>query len=206
MTVDLHVPLELRFKGGRDYLHGTDMYEAISRNALTQLPASRHWPVKLAVHAFARTRCTLTLKAPAPAAARPESAVADFTIGDGPEAARGWLEETGQPVTERYAYDEPRIVRLCRVEGNRVSIEGDSGYSPIEELVAMTKHLHEQLVPPASARWIFTMLELSRWLEPADAGRLAVEQQQNLRNRLTKSAVTAGGMALGHIYFSLVPR
>jgi hypothetical protein len=90
------------------------------------------------------------------------------------------------------------------VEDQRARISAPSGFSPIEELVSMTKLLHNRLLPSPGKRWIFSRIDLRRLLERTDAGNMQVILQQNLNNRVTKSRIVSGGNAIGDIFFSLV--
>jgi hypothetical protein len=137
---------------------------------------------------------------------RPENVAAEFSVSGSLGKASGWLIETDREVDCRIPFDEERIARHCNFAGESVSILADSGYLPIEVAVSMTKQLHNRLLPAPSGRWIFTKLDLSRYLGAADAPALTVTLKQNLHGRLTKSEVSVHGRSLGFIYFSLVRR
>ena len=68
----------------------------------------------------------------------------------------------------------------------------------------MTKHLHVELYPGGSGKWIVTRLDLDRLLRSEDGGALEVTLERNLHHRLTRARVVAGAQQIGHIYFSRV--
>jgi len=193
--------LNLSFKGNRDYLHGTDMY-----NSIVEIAARQNTPIaghRLAIHAFARSQCELTMFASGEPLATPAHLVADFSFDTAPGRVTGFLSETGAEVKIRYPYEEERIDALCKTSGGQIRIGGDSGYSPIEVIVTMTKHLHNSALTQPSGKWVFTKLELSRALRADDAKQTAIVLLHNFNNRLTKSQILSGDEAIGHVYFSL---
>jgi hypothetical protein len=194
------VPLDLAYKGTRDYLHGTDIYSAIVEHFSRTMPEFAHCPLRIAIHGFARNQCDLLYTVGAERMPRPEDARVEFSFE---EHVYGWLAETTRPVQSRRPYSEDEAVATSRIEGNTIRSGPTEGFSAIEVLVAVTKRLHMTL-RPYQPRWAFARLELSRPLELIDAGRLKVELVDALGDRLTKSLIVSSNAALGHIYFSAI--
>lgn len=196
------VPLELGYKGARDYLHGTDMYNAIMEHLDRVALQYLYSPVKMVIHEFSHNQCDMLYSIGAERCPCPENARLEFYISDN---ISGWLKETDRLVLARRPYPEDEIVANSRIEGQTILAVSDApcSYSPIEVLVSLTKRLH-LIVRSGSARWAFTRLELQRPLQAGDSGSFQVELLQALGNRLTKSAVRVGNVPLGHIYFSAV--
>ena len=185
--------LSLPFKGGRDYLHGTDMYDAIVGAAVAMHPGAGAAFHRMAIHAFARRQCRLEVPAPGGGAAKPKGAIADFLFRLPAGDLRGWLAETDEPVTGRRPFDEDSIVDSCRVDRDEIRWGGGfRANRPIEVLVAMTKAMHYRALPPAGGRWIFTKLELERGFRDADGDDLRVALRHNFQNRLTRSEIGSG--------------
>jgi len=198
-------PLQLCFKGARDYLHGTDMYGAIVQAIQAGNPGTAGRGFRMAIHGFARRQCRMVLGDPGEALPRPVHAVADFLFrGEGGDVM-GELLETEGAVECRYPYDEEEIVGQCVVSGRTITIKGKSRHSAIEVLVAMTKHLHQAVHPGAAGKWVFTKLDLQRLLHPDDAAKFRLDLRQDSNLRLTKTEIFSGGETLGSIYFSLIP-
>lgn len=196
------VALTFCFKGERDYLHGTDVYEAVADLARQHVGENLQ-RLRLGIHRFLRRQPDLCWSAEA-ATTRPPEAIADFSAVGVGKSASGWLVESERPVQCRRPYDEEPVRESCAFTDASVSLRESAGLSPIETLVSMTKHLHNRVVPAAQARWIFSRLDIRRLLRPADAARLTVRLADNLYGRLTRCEIEVGGEALGQIYFSLV--
>ncbi len=196
-------PVRMCFKGARDYLHGTDIYQALVQVAREQL-GQESLRLKISIHRFFKMEPDIHWFEHGPSTAKPQNAVADFSIFSDRQRAVGWLVESARRVDCRVPYDEERIARYCDLIDKTILVREDSGCLPIEVLVSMTKQLHNDLLKPPTGRWIFTKLHLHRLLEPADASVLRITLEENLYGRLTRSALTAGREAIGAIYFSLV--
>lgn len=199
------MPLSLCFKGERDYLQGTDLAEAVATLARKELGAgvSR---LQIAMHRFFCVQPDMhwAWLDDAGKLERPRTAGADFSVAAGAQALRGWISESTRKVDRRIDFDEQRITARCRLAGDSIAIEGETGFLPIEVAVSMTKTLHNRRYPAPAGRWIFTKLDLNRLPAPADAARLSIALRDNLHGRLTKSEIRAGGEVLGSIYFSLL--
>lgn len=198
------MPLDLCFKGSRDYVHGTDMYDAIVGFAASRLPGEIS-AIQLGIHRFFRHAPDLVWFGDGRVPERTGAVVANFSMQSGGATHRGWLEDTTRPVACRKPYDEDRIGNMCRFEETTIVLEGTSEFRPIETIVAMTKQLHNRLYRVPAGRWIFTKLDIRRPLVPADASFPTVSLLENLHNRLTKSEIGTAEGPIGHVYFSLVP-
>lgn len=199
------IPLVLSYKGSRNYLQGGDLYNAIA-SSFSQLYQGDSKTIQLLFHRFARQQCDLYIVGAEEGILRPEECVCDGTVEGKSGKWIFWLLETGRPVTGRQPFDEDGISRNAIVSDKQVSLEERLEYSPIEIVVALTKHLHNLLYPLAGQRWIFSKLELSRLLAPEDNHRVRVKLLTNLHNRITKSEVWCGVELLGHIYFSAIAK
>lgn len=195
-------PLALQFKGSRDYLHGTDFYEAIVGTAAAEKGLADA-AVKLSIHHLSRRQVALHWQDGK--AARPSDAAVVFRLAaPGAAPVEGWLSETETPVEGRYPYNEDEAVSPARVEGETIKFAQKTAYKPIEILVAMTKRLHYTVMPTSAGKWMFTRLELDRRLQSRDTDALTVRLTNRLGQRLTKSEVQVSGRRIGDIYFSVV--
>lgn len=201
----LRIPCELRFKGDRRYLQGGDIYEAVC-GALNRAAGGLDNPGELTFHRFATRQCDVYLTQDENAV-MPEDRVCDGIYRTSSGEWRLWLEETGRPVLENYAFDEQSICDASLISHEKsIRLERETGFSAIEIAVALTKHLHNTLFPLERQRWIFTKFEFARLLRPSDAARISVRLLMNLHNRITKSELCSGEEVVGYIYFSAVPK
>ena len=193
---------DLRFKGNRDYLHGTDVYEALLGSVRREMP-DLDGRIRYAFHRIART-ALLAEVGVAGKSMRPGRVVAEMVAGDRTTSLVARAYETGKPILGRYAYDEDSIRERCQIDDYRISMSGATSFKPIEVAVAMTKFLHNKLRPPETGKWMFTRLDLARPFERADIDGMTVTQVRRLGGKLTMSHVAVGERKLGTIYFSLV--
>ncbi|MBE0627712.1 MAG: hypothetical protein IH606_23205 [Burkholderiales bacterium] len=202
------IPLEMCFKGSRDYLHGTDMFNSVTKALKNLVPARtvEGSSFYLNIHAIARHQCDMHL---ADDCSDPETKpsgtiVAQFGIQSPDAGIHGWLAETQRPVVRRVPYQEESIEAASRMAGRSIVHVGESPFTPVEVLVAITKVLHSALYPPSRGRWMLTKLEIGALPLSATIEGMRVELLHNLNNRITKSAFFNGSELSGHIYFSLV--
>jgi hypothetical protein len=200
-----NVPIPMCFKGSRTYLHGTDLYNSLCSVVPQASGLDIAAPLRISIHRLVTHECDMLLSAPGEAIGKPDKVWAEFFFSSNKGQVSGWMHETGRPVQCRYEYAEEMIERKSTVDQAKslISIAEDTGFSPIEVAVAITKKMHYTLIPTA-AKWLFTKLELKRLLKAEDARSLHVRLEHNFNNRLTKSSVISDGAVIGHIYFSLL--
>ncbi len=199
------IPLEFKFKGNRNYVHGPDMYTIIFEKISSTFPKYKLKSIKLFMHQFASKQCVLNFGTYDEKIDKPKNAVAEVIAVTDNGKIHGWLEETDHLIESKYEFDESRIERLCKMERNKISIEGECGYSPVEVVTSMTKQLHYSLFP-SDDKWVITRIDLKRSFIESDSANLVIENKHNLDNRLTKSEIFSSGELIGYIYFSLVKR
>lgn len=200
ITVEVR-EIKFQFKGKRDYIHGTDMFNAM----VSAYPSADINNIRFTVHDFVRTPLCLLYVADSKDAL---SEVADirarcqFDVN----GATHWLALTqgeGDATSGgRFEYDEERIVSLCRMEKDGIVLAQPSPYTFIENIVAMNKHMHQQLFPEVVGKWIFTRIDLLAFCEARE--NLALHFKHNMNYRLTKSDILVNSAKIGDIYFSLV--
>jgi hypothetical protein len=191
-----------RNKGGRDYLHATDMHDLVCQALIDAgYPPLRQ--IDMTVHRVAREGLTGVL-ADAPAASREAAAVFQFSAGDRKLVLS--LLPNGEPITRRDPYPEDEIAAACRIDldARRVELGHLAGFSTIEKIVAMNKLLLQRLFPEADGKWFFAKLKLNESLWGRELPSLQLRFETHLDFTLTRTAITADGESLGRIFFSLV--
>lgn len=193
--------IEFRFKGNRDYIHGTDMFNVMS----ACFPSLGMSNIRFTVHGFIYTplcRLYVTGNKDALSEVPDVRARCQFEV----DGATKWLALTqleGDTTTgTRYAYDENRITTLCKIGDAGVVLTSMSPFTFIESVVAMNKFMHEQMFPEAVGKWIFTRIDLTRFCDERE--NLEIQFKHNMNFRLTKADVLVDGAKVGDIYFSLV--
>ena len=178
------IPLSLDYKGARDYLHGTDICNAVF-DAVEEHCKIRNYSGEMSFHRFARTQCDMFLVETQRGeyGQVPSQRVCEGRFWEEGSEWTVWLMETRRPVEDRRAFDEDRIVAAADVVGDAICQKMQLPFSPIEVCVALTKHLHNTNFPLAQQRWIFSKIEFMRKFTAADKRALQVRVLTNLHNK-----------------------
>jgi hypothetical protein len=198
----IEIPVELRFKGDRTYIHGTDVY-ASAVDCLQQ-----QWPgidgrCRFSFHRVTSHPLLALLDTFQNGRPKPDNCVSDMHVTGGRNEASIWFVERKGTITGRYAYDEDAVVKDCIASQRSISRAGPSNYTAIETIVAMTKRLHNVVALPAQGKWLFTRLDLTRLLRAHDADDLSITLASEPKSSLTRSNIAAHGEQLGFIFFSV---
>ena len=194
--------IEFQYKGERDYIHGTDMFNRmIVAPTATGATISN---IRFTVHDFVHNAvCQLYSSTDKQVLQEIQNirARCQFKVAD----SNHWLALTELPgesaASGRYAYDEDRVIGLCRRDGESLSLTQQSPFTFIETIVAMNKHLHQLLFPELPGKWIFTRIDLDAYCDIRES--LTLQLKHNMSNRLTKSAILVNQQQVGELYFSL---
>jgi hypothetical protein len=180
-------PLNLQFKGQRDYIQGGDIYNAINRLAPQLTDARDAFVSSLAFRRFAKNDCDLLLDKPS----MDQNYVAKGKISDGQkkDLPNFWVLETERIPAGRYAFDENAIITPASIKDKEIVLQGQTDYSPIEEIIALTKALHYHHMPNISGKWVFGQLDL---LQPLSNKRQTV--------RIELQSVKAGKFSMSRIF------
>lgn len=196
---------ELPFKGGRDYIHGTDTYDWCIEILPHFVNVSEISRLTLEFHKMARTQLMVGF------AREMESRFPDSTPAYSLKISTAGgridlpLHECGESPSRRVPYDEGPVEDGALVSEETISWSGPPPLTPIETLVAMTKVLHHTRFG-AQQKWVFAKLDLpgpfplSGWDESAQ-----VRITQHLANRFSASDIVLDGVPFGKIYFSVLP-
>jgi hypothetical protein len=198
------VSANFKFKGDRNYIHGTDMYNHTMEQLLKTHKLNTSNRVRLSIHSIASKQCQLILGEPGESFSKPSNLIADLVVETPEENIAAMVVEADQPVTERYPYDEAKIESLCKIIDQQIEIKENSGYTPIEVAVAMNKQLHNHLLPHKDGKWFFTRIDLDRPFKKEHSQNLTIILKHNFNDRLTKSELLFRGESIGNIFFSLV--
>lgn len=188
------VALNVGFKGARNYIHGSDIYNEI--DAHIRATSSDSYVEHLAFRRFARRDCDLLWTEPSTRV---------IPIGEGrvrlhDEHRRFWVCESPREAAGRRPYEEDSIVRASTINGKRIAMTHRSVYTPIEEIIALTKRLAYHLTPEIEGKWVFGQLDLSQRI-PEKYDRLTIEQTKLLADRFSVNAIIIGDANIGSIRF-----
>lgn len=198
---------DIPYKGDRDYLHGTDIYDFVHDfvGAHVQFANLRRFQLKF--HGFTRAQGTMFLTDHDHAgSSKPKRVPIQFLVetGDG-RTLEGWHLPDGPPSDHRVAGHEALVVANSAIEGRRIRYIGGSDLPVIEAVVFTTKRLHQETLPHIRGKWVFSALDTSRFFEVADLDDLAIELRDVVQDRFTASAIQCCGISIGQILFHCIP-
>lgn len=195
--------LRFRFKGNRNYVHGTDVYSEVARRIQDIAGNDPVSSFRITFHSRITHHCNLFLCPVAADVVRPDKVVAEFLVSISSVPMFGSLLPTDQQVTARYTYAESIILNQCEVGENRVSTDANFEFSSVEVIVAMTRKMHETLYPEVEGKWMLSRLDTQQLLPAFPKLPLTIQLEQNIGNRLTRSKILFGSNTVGNIFFSL---
>jgi len=190
----MNTNLKLCFKGGRNYVHGSDIVSALLKEMESRLITN----IDLKFNGIASTQL-------------------DLVDGDTNEQAKvniRWFEngqesiyqliENGKPIDCRFEYDEEQIIQRTKLDLDSQSIvlQQPTGYTLCENFVAMNKFLLQSLFPDVQGKWYFTRLEQNGLV--IENALITVKLIKNFNFRLVKSDVLVENIVIGSIYFTMV--
>lgn len=199
-NMNIERPLEMQYKGDRNYLHGTDIFNETLSWLISQKRQIKD--IDFAFHRLASHQ----LKAVVGSAPEEGEPVAVCTYTSGSVRERVYLTETDRPITGRYPYPEDEIVNMMEVDlaTRRGVLRADTSYSDIETWVAMTKSLHYKAFPQLNGRWLFVRGRFPQYIRRSMSHERVLVIASEFNNRLTRSDALQDGVKVGEIYFSIV--
>jgi hypothetical protein len=183
--------LHFRFKGDRNYVHGSDTFEALE----ALLNQDDMHVRRLTFRRFSHHQLECAFSRPG-----------GMTIADGQAVGASgrrtefWLLETLERVVDRYEFDESLIIKGAQVNGEVIEAESLSGYSVIEQAIALTKALNYARAPKVSGKWVFGELCLNQDL-PTHASHYCIRQTALLANRFSVQEIRLDGKLIGELRF-----
>jgi hypothetical protein len=191
--------LDFCYKGNRNYIHGTDVYNTIT--SYLEKNTYQYDNLDLSFHKIAVNNITLTDKMPIE---NDIKFVFKYMTPDGGKMVVYGIENQ-QEVICRYPYPEEDICNLSELDilQKEVKLTQNSSYTFIENCVALNKYLLENLFQNAEGKWYFTRLQLK--IIPKDIFYpLKLKFKINFNLKLTKTEIFIDNKTIGYIYFSIL--
>ncbi len=186
--------LGLGFKGERTYIQGGDIYNAIATAIAIADPTT--FVEHLAFRQFARRDCDLTW-------VKPDDGAVLIAQGrsrskDGPRPF--WVIQSQRDAVGRRPFDEDSITDAAVSAGNEIWSQQRSAYTPIEEIIALTKRLAYELTPEVDGKWVFGQIDLEGPL-PTAYEKIAIVQKNLIAGRFSVNEITIDETEVGNIRF-----
>lgn len=205
MTETTHhraIGLDLAFRGERDYLQGAAIHDAVMDVAVAAYPDCAQAPGSITFHRLLPTQPDLWLAGPGDDTQEPAAPAVSLHFRTPAGRVRGWLQGSTRPVQRREAFDEDAIRAMTELAGDRIALLRAPDCTAIEAAVALTKFLHNAVLPMPGRKWLFTRLDFNRPLRDTDLAGMAITLRSNVHGRVTRSDLASADGALGHIFFS----
>lgn len=198
------IEFKFRFKGSRDYVHGTDMYNSLVRY-LSNNGYSPIGTIDMAIHKIARTNLDGLIVEDSDDVSGYQQ-ITSFVFEARGKRNKIILVENGEPVVERYPYPEETIIQLADIDksSSSIALSRDIEFSNIEKVVALNKAIHESVYADVKGKWYFTRLQVESDIDTPKPKSIGLKILKNMNFQLTKSEVTFDDRRIGYIYFSLV--
>jgi hypothetical protein len=198
--------ISYQFKGHRTYVPGVDIYDSMLEMSLHFLGK---YPTALS-GSFHRliTHQALFRILEEKEVVEMEKIHAHFLIKTPNRTYQITVSQTGEPISSSYDYDETQVTDVITWGHQTAQIKVKPGYSYMEQLVAITKKLHQKHYKQAEGQWLFTKIQISDVIDPDrfQGRKLVVKAGKNLHNRLTQNLIFLDDNLLGDIWFSLVAK
>ena len=191
------IPLHLRYKGDRNYLQGGDFYNRINSMAPTITGLDGAYLSQIVFRAFCRNDADICFYPPSSN---------NIVVGSG-DCVSGenfkkkfWIIESDRLVKERYPFDEARIVEPAAWTSTTITLSLKTGYTPIEEAIALTKALSYKTYPSVLGKWVFGQLDLKQPFQ-SEYGTIHIEQKTSFAGKFILNAIYQDNTFVGDIRF-----
>ena len=115
---------------------------------------------------------------------------------------KGYIVETGAPVTASAPYPEQDMLQGYELGQDSIRQGDKSEFTPIEQIVALTKEMHYRTQAEISGKWIFIQLDLNQAL-PEGPSPFEIKIVNKLGTKLTISEIAYEDQLIGRIYFGV---
>ena len=194
--------LDFKFKGDRNYIHGTDIYIKI-----TQYLSKAYKPadIDLSFHKVVKNNLIAELYSINEADSTITNPVSVFKFNDNGNRYIIKLTETSGIVKERYEYDEDKLVEsaIFKEDEKSITLHSSSYYTNIEKVVALNKALLNKLFFDAG-KWYFTRITINTDINAEAAETIKLQLINNIGSKITKTKIFFDEREKGYLYFSKV--
>lgn len=192
--------LMLSYKGEREYIQGGDIFNALADIASEVAGHSGAFVKRLAFRRFTRMACEVTTEQPNDSS----KVIGQVRFGLQHDSSHrdAWLVETGIDITTRQPFDEASLLANARLdEATRsVCLPSRSPHSPVEDVIALTKHLNYAISPEISGKWVLGQLELTEPLTDSYQA-LTIQMKNLIAGHFSANEIVVDGRRIGSVRF-----
>jgi hypothetical protein len=178
----------LHFRGNRDYLHSTDLYPALTEYAQKQF-SPEAFVECLTIRQVATHQVRVELD-------QPEGSFGSFRVRYGTNENKGWLIETGTPISSRIPFDEVTAMREA-ISGQGFAVFNNllPQYSEFELVIVLAKMIASQ---ESTEHWWLCRIDLRRPLRRISP--LECRLNRKVSNRYLTCNIHQAGQIIGSIH------
>lgn len=192
--------INLKYKGGRNYAHGTDLYDLIIAEIKKEFTSLSNISVTINRLIQNQTDCYIVKNVDlnendVDCLIRFESENIEYVAV---------IKSNKEKITQEYPYAESKITDLTKIKEKTIMLEDNIDYSNIEKIVAMNKALLKSIFSEHNGKWIFTRLTLDTDFDKISYNKYHLTLIKNMGVKLTKTEIQLNDKPVGYIYFSLV--
>lgn len=196
--------LNFKFKGSRNYIHGSDIYTKIAEYLNAEgFNASN---IDLSFHKVASNNLKGKLFTADNISSNTANPVSIFKFMHNlNEPYIIHLFEADNEVRESYAYHEEKIADAAsmHIDNKSILLASTTPYTNIEKVIALNKALLTKLfIDPG--KWYFTRITVDKEVNAQSPGTINLKLIKNIGSKITKTLILFDDKEQGYIYFSKV--
>jgi hypothetical protein len=182
------------FKGGRQYVHGTDIVAALFR----EMADKQLTLIDIKFNGITQTNLDLI------EGQESEQAKVNIRLLEYGQEKYYQLVENHELIDCSYEYNEDLVIEKTELNfaSQTIHLKESTGFSLCENFVAMNKYLLQEVFPDEVGKWYFTRLEQAKLID--DNALISVKLIKNFNFSLTKSDILLNGEVIGSVYFTMV--
>lgn len=192
--------LNLKYKGSRNYLHGSDFFNELSTHATELTGVVGSCIKKISFRQFANAVCEVTDLEPID-----KNLIigqVEFLLEKEEKTKEFWIVKTDENINSRYPYDENLVLTGATVDlqDRSAVMIGMKDYTFIEYSIALTKHLNYAICPEVSGKWVFGQLDMEMPVQ-LKYQKLEVRMKNLIPGRFSVNEISIDGARVGIIRF-----
>ncbi|QLE78831.1 hypothetical protein FLM55_03375 [Francisella sp. Scap27] len=187
--------LKFCFKGNRKYVHGTDIFNQVCGMFDIDFEG-----MDVSFHGISERNLSISKVMPD----NKDDIKFVFKLKDSQHTYIYYGFENNIDINCKYEYDESIICKASNIvmQKKEIILSKITGYSFIENIVALNKHLLENIYLDAHGKWYFSRLQLNKAI--VSDGEIKLCFRSNFNFKLIKTEIFIDNISVGFIYFSLV--
>lgn len=191
--------LKTVLKSDRNYVRGTDFYIEAEKVMQEYADDPNGFVSKLVFRDITTNLCELSLSKPADDV---NSIANGIFKKNNNEIIKFWLVETEQGISERVPFNEDDLVSKAGldIEAKQITFPFNKEFSPIENIVTLTKYLHYKLMPNISGKWLFGQIDLDESLNK-EVSEIKIHVKNAIEGRFSLSDIVFDGGIVGNVRF-----